>query len=241
MPPGPFPYRAPAPYGDLNLVSGQCGFDGVFSEQKNPTEAPLPLSDAILSGDLGAGSGCPQKVDLLIVGAGLSGCVLAERCANELGLTSLIVEKRDHIGGNCYDYVTEKGIRASKYGAHLFHTKFERVWEYVQNFSEWIPFDHRVRGLVAGRDGAKKLVPIPPVHKTVNKLFGEGINSEQDMLEYYERVRVKPSGKERKERDDDRAVYCIFTGEKFNFIDVGGRGQDNPRWPGQRRKYCTVD
>ena len=76
--------------------------------------------------------------NLLIVGAGLSGCVLAERCSKELGMTSLIIDKRDHIGGNCYDYVTPDGIRASKYGAHLFHTKFERVAEYVQQFSEWI-------------------------------------------------------------------------------------------------------
>lgn len=105
----------------------------------------------------------------MIVGAGLSGCVLAERCAAELGMSSLILDKRDHIGGNCYDYVTSDGIRASKYGAHLFHTKFDRVWEYVQRFSEWIPFDHRVKGLVADKDGVKKLVPIPPVHETVNK------------------------------------------------------------------------
>ena len=51
------------------------------------------------------------------------------------GLTSLVIDVRDHIGGNCYDYVDEHGIRTSKYGAHLFHTKFERVWGYVQQFS----------------------------------------------------------------------------------------------------------
>ena len=60
-------------------------------------------------------------------------------------MTSIVIDKRDHIGGNCYDYVTKDGIRASKYGAHLFHTKFERVWEYVNRFSEWMPFDHRVK------------------------------------------------------------------------------------------------
>ena len=68
-------------------------------------------------------------------------------------MTSLIVDKRDHIGGNCYDYVTPDGIRASKYGAHLFHTKFERVWDYVTRFSEWMPFDHRVKGLVPDKEG----------------------------------------------------------------------------------------
>ena len=86
-----------------------------------------------MSGDL---SGLADKeFDLLIVGAGLSGAVLAERCSKELGMSSLIIDCRNHIGGNCYDYIDEHGVRASKYGAHLFHTKFERVWEYVQQFS----------------------------------------------------------------------------------------------------------
>ena len=112
-----------------------------------------------MSGDL---AGLPEY-DLLIVGAGLSGAVLAERCSKELGMTSLIIDVRNHIGGNCYDYIDEHGIRASKYGAHLFHTKFERVWEYVTKFSEWMPFDHRVKGRVPDKDGVKQLVPIPPV------------------------------------------------------------------------------
>ena len=117
-----------------------------------------------MSGDL---SGLPE-VDLLIVGAGLSGAVLAERCSKELGMTSLILDARNHIGGNCYDYIDEHGIRASKYGAHLFHTKFDRVWGYVQQFSQWIPFDHRVKGRVPDKDGVKQLVPIPPTQETVD-------------------------------------------------------------------------
>ena len=95
-----------------------------------------------MGGDL---STAPKKVDLLIVGAGLSGAVIAERCSKELGMTSLILDVRDHIGGNCYDYLDEAGIRCSKYGAHLFHTKYERVWKYVTRFSEWMANDHRVR------------------------------------------------------------------------------------------------
>jgi len=146
-----------------------------------------------MSGDL---STAPKEVDLLIVGAGLSGAVLAERCSKELGMTSLVIDNRDHIGGNCYDYITKEGIRASKYGAHLFHTKFERVWDYVQNFSKWIPFDHRVKGMVPDKDGVKKLVPIPPVQETVNTLFGEKISSDEEMLKWYEGQRVKPASGE---------------------------------------------
>jgi UDP-galactopyranose mutase len=152
MPQGPFPFRAPSPYGELNECKGECGNDNIFKNGETST-APLDLGDAVKSGDV---STCPDKVDLLIVGAGLSGCVLAERCSKELGMTSIIIDKRDHIGGNCYDFVSEKKIRESLYGAHLFHTKYERVWNYVQEFSEWMPFDHRVRGLVPGRDGEKK-------------------------------------------------------------------------------------
>eukprot|EP00928_Gymnodinium_smaydae_P032321 TRINITY_DN2343_c13_g1_i1.p1 TRINITY_DN2343_c13_g1~~TRINITY_DN2343_c13_g1_i1.p1 ORF type:complete len:495 (+),score=72.05 TRINITY_DN2343_c13_g1_i1:91-1485(+) len=194
MPTGPFPYLAPSPYGELNKCTGPCGRD-LIAESGETSDAPLPLGDDVLSGSL---SGCPQRVDLLIVGAGLSGCVLAERCSRELGMTSLIIDKRDHIGGNCYDFVNDAGIRESKYGAHLFHTKFERVWNYVQEFSEWIPFDHRVKGRVPDKDGNKKLVPIPPVMETVNTLFGENITSEEDMVAYYDKVRVAPSNGEAK-------------------------------------------
>ena len=162
-----------------------------FHKSGELSEAPLPLSDAILSGDL---SSAPREVDLLIVGAGLSGATLAERCSRELGMTSVVIDKRDHIGGNCYDYVTSHGIRASKYGAHLFHTQNDRVWEYVRRFSEWIPFDHRVRGLVRDTNGVEKLVPIPPTSVTVNALFPDDkpVLNERDMEAWYAARRVAP-------------------------------------------------
>lgn len=190
MPRGPFPARADAPWAELNQVKDLCGKDTTF-EAGVLTESPLELSEEIRSGDLAT---APQAVDLLIVGAGLSGAVLAERCSKELGMTSLIIDKRDHLGGNCYDYV-ERGIRASKYGAHLFHTNSERVWNYVMQFSEWIPFDHRVRGRVHDQDGVEKVVPIPPVQATVNALFHENISTEEEMQAWYDRQRVPaPSG-----------------------------------------------
>lgn len=185
MPRGPFPARADAPWAELNQVKDLCGKDTTF-EAGVLTESPLELSEEIRSGDLAT---APQAVDLLIVGAGLSGAVLAERCSKELGMTSLIIDKRDHLGGNCYDYV-ERGIRASKYGAHLFHTNSERVWNYVMQFSEWIPFDHRVRGRVHDQDGVEKVVPIPPVQATVNALFHENISTEEEMQAWYDRQRV---------------------------------------------------
>jgi UDP-galactopyranose mutase len=99
---------------------------------------------------------------------------------------------RDHIGGNCYDYIDKHGLRCSKYGAHLFHTRYQRVWDYVHQFSGWVPFDHRVKGRVPDMHGKVQLVPIPLTQETVNKLFGEVIQSEEDMTKYYEKKRAIP-------------------------------------------------
>ena len=190
--------RAEKEWAALNKVTGICGTDA-FHAKGETSEAPLALGADVMNGDL---SSAPKKVDLLIVGAGLSGAVLAERCSKELGMTSLMIDCRDHIGGNCYDYVTEHGLRASKYGAHLFHTKFERVWDYVQQFSEWMPFDHRVKGRVPDKDGVKRLVPIPPTQETVNTLLGTDIKSEAEMESWYEANRVFPSDGELKNGED---------------------------------------
>ena len=76
--------------------------------------------------------------DVIIAGCGLSGAVLAERLASLKDKKVLIMEKRDHIGGNCYDEIDpETGILVSKYGAHLFHTNKDDVWEYINKFGEW--------------------------------------------------------------------------------------------------------
>jgi UDP-galactopyranose mutase len=129
---------------------------------------------------------------VLIVGAGLSGATIGERCSQELNLKRLIVDKRDHLGGNCYDFITRCGIRASRYGTHLFHSSSERVWNYMQQFSEWVPFDHRVRGSVEDLNGDSKIVPIPPTQETVNLLFGTNICSEEDVSQWYASQLVPP-------------------------------------------------
>ncbi|KAL3827059.1 hypothetical protein ACHAXA_007566 [Cyclostephanos tholiformis] len=127
-----------------------------------------------------------KEYDNCIVGAGLSGSVIAENYASQFGQTSLIIEKRNHIAGNCYDYIDEEtGIRVSLFGAHLFHTRHERVWEYVQKFSEWVPYEHKVLGMVNG-----KLVPIPVTIDTVNILFDMNIKTTEEMDEFMKKERV---------------------------------------------------
>ena len=128
-----------------------------------------------------------KEYDNCIIGAGLSGSVIAENYATKFGQTSLILEKRDHIGGNCYDYIDEEtGIRVSLYGAHLFHTRHERVWEYVQQFTEWVPYEHEVLGKVNG-----KIVPIPVTIDSVNKLFDLNIQTSEEMDEWMKNERVQ--------------------------------------------------
>lgn len=113
--------------------------------------------------------------DIIIIGAGLSGCVMAELFAS-IGKKVLIIEKRNHIGGNCYDYIDENGILMNQYGAHLFHTNNERVWEYINRFDKWIRWDHKVVGLVDNN-----IVPIPVNITTVNTLCNESIINEKEM------------------------------------------------------------
>src|SRR5690606_10230305 len=122
-----------------------------------------------------------EAAQIVIIGAGISGAVLAEGYAS-LGKKVLVIEKRDHIAGNCYDYVDENGILVSKYGAHLFHTNYEDVWEYVNRFAAWYKWEHRVLANVEG-----KLVPIPVNIQTVNRLFDLNITSEAEMKEWLDK------------------------------------------------------
>lgn len=135
-----------------------------------------------------------KRYDIIVVGAGISGAVIAERFASE-GKKVLILEKRKHIAGNCYDYVDGNGILVSKYGAHLFHTNYEDVWEYINRFGTWYPWEHKVLAQVDGT-----LVPIPVNITTVNTLFGLNIKTEEEMTRWLNEQRppssVPANGKE---------------------------------------------
>lgn len=93
-----------------------------------------------------------KKYDYLVVGAGFAGCTAAERIANLLNKKVLVVEKRGHLGGNCYDLRDEYGILIQKYGPHIFHTKIKRVWQYLSGFTDWNNYVHRVLAHVRGLD-----------------------------------------------------------------------------------------
>lgn len=96
------------------------------------------------------------EFEYIVIGAGLAGSTIAERVASKLGKKVLIIERRNHIGGNCYDYVSSEGIIVHKYGPHLFHTSYTEVFNYLSNFTDWNVYQHKVLAFVDG-----KKIPLP--------------------------------------------------------------------------------
>lgn len=120
--------------------------------------------------------------DVLVVGAGFSGAVVAERLASH-GLSVLVIDKRPHIGGNAYDVKDANGVLIHPYGPHIFHTNSEAVVEYLSAFTEWRPYEHRVLAKVDSQ-----LVPIPINVDTVNAVYGLSLD-ESTIQGYYDSVR----------------------------------------------------
>lgn len=102
----------------------------------------------------------------IVIGAGLSGVVMAERMANQLDWKVLVLEQRDHIAGNCFDEYDEYGVLVHRYGPHLFHTDNHEVWEYLSAFTEWHPYEHKVLSRIDGQ-----LVPIPFNLTSIERCF----------------------------------------------------------------------
>ena len=151
-------------------------------------ETEARVTDTKTDKDKNSESFRPQRdyYDACIVGAGLSGVVIAEQYASQLSKNSIIIEKRSHIGGNVYDYIDEEtNILVNKYGAHLFHTNYPRVWDYIQQFSEWAIYEHRVQGFIED-----KYVPIPVNIDTVNALFDLSISNKTAMDEWLNQEQV---------------------------------------------------
>jgi UDP-galactopyranose mutase len=120
-----------------------------------------------------------RHYDYLIVGCGFAGSVLAERLASEHGARILMIDKRDHVGGNAYDEKDEAGILIHRYGPHIFHTNSDEVFSYLSRFTKWRPYEHRVLATV--RD---QLVPIPINRTTLNRLFDAGLKTDDDAAQF---------------------------------------------------------
>ena len=109
-----------------------------------------------------------NRYDFLVVGAGLTGSVLAERLASQLDRRVLVIDRRAHIAGNAFDGLDEHGVMIHHYGPHVFHTNSAEVWNYLSGFTEWHPYEHRVLAEIDGQ-----CVPVPFNLTCLHRLFPE--------------------------------------------------------------------
>jgi UDP-galactopyranose mutase len=115
------------------------------------------------------------RADLVVVGSGLFGLTVAERCSAQLGLDVLIVERREHLGGNAFSYLDPAtGIEVHRYGTHIFHTSNEKVWDYVTRFTPFTDYEHRVYTTCRG-----EVYPMPINLGTINQFFRSAMTPAQ--------------------------------------------------------------
>lgn len=149
--------------------------------------------------------------DYIIVGSGLAGSVSANILASKYDKKILLIEKREHIGGNCFDYIDENGILIHKYGPHLFHTSNKQVWEYLSQFTKWDKYEHKVLCSIDGRN-----VPIPFNFNTIEQIFEpeKAKKLQEKLLDNYGLDSKIPILELKKSDDNDLQVLADFIYEK---------------------------
>ncbi|NLO19508.1 MAG: UDP-galactopyranose mutase [Ignavibacteria bacterium] len=159
-----------------------------------------------------------MKYDFMIVGAGFAGTVLAERITSELNKKVIIVDKRNHVGGNCYDYYDTNGVLVHKYGPHAFHTNSKQVWEYLSNYTSWHFYSHKVLAYVDG-----KKIPLPFNFNSLDILFPKKIAERfaNTLLEHYEFGTKIPILKMLESQNSDIKFLAEFIYNKvFHFYTI---------------------
>ena len=149
--------------------------------------------------------------DIVVIGAGMAGSVLAERFASA-GKKVLVIERRRHVAGNCYDEVDDNGILIHKYGPHLFHTDDAQVWEYLSRFTDWHLYFHRVKAVIDG-----KPVPIPFNLNTLREVFPKSLADklEAALLKNFAYGQKVPILELKKSADADLQFLADFVYEKI--------------------------
>jgi len=151
--------------------------------------------------------------DYIIIGAGFAGAVLAERIATQLDKKVLILDKRSHIGGNCHDMMDPStGVMIHTYGPHLFHTDNIEVYQYLSQFTSWLPYIHKV---VASVDG--KVIPIPFNFNTLYAVYDEDYADllKHKLIAKYGENKKVPILELKKDKDKDLQALAQYIYEKI--------------------------
>lgn len=148
----------------------------------------------------------------LIVGAGFSGVTIANLIATQLDEEVVVIDKKDHIAGNCYDYRDNNGIMIHKYGSHIFHTKSEKVWNYLKQFTDFNTYMHKVVGYL---DGIETHIPFN--FNTLYDVFPKTLAKklEEKLLDNFEINSKVPILEFQKQDDDDLKFLANYVYEKI--------------------------
>ncbi len=148
----------------------------------------------------------------LVVGAGFSGAVIANLIATKLGEKVLVIDKKDHLAGNCYDYRDKNGIMIHKYGSHIFHTNNERVWAFLKQFTDFNTYMHKVVGYL---DGIETHIPFN--FNTLYDVFPYSLAKrlEEKLLDVFEVNTKVPILEFQKQDDDDLKFLANYVYEKI--------------------------
>src|SRR5438876_1143028 len=158
-----------------------------------------------------------DDIDLLVAGAGPAGCTVAERAASVLGWKVLVVDRRDHLAGNCFDSRHRNGVLVHNYGPHYFRTNDADLLAYLSRFTDWVPARYEVRSLVRGR-----LYPFPIYLDTLEQFFGRTLDADsaRQLLEEVRTPIAEPRNSEefvlsRVGRELYEAFYLEYTRKQW--------------------------
>ena len=153
-----------------------------------------------------------DKITNIVVGAGFSGATIANLIANNLNEKVIVIDQKNHIAGNCYDYRDQNGIMIHKYGSHIFHTNNKKVWEYLKQFTDFNTYMHEVVGVI---DGIEAHIPFN--FNTLYQVFPTTMAKtiEKKLLSKFEYNTKIPILEFQKQNDDDLKYLANYVYEKI--------------------------